>query len=631
MPFTIMPAPKFTGFDNNGDPLIGGKLYVYTAGTTTLATTYSDANGLVPNSNPVILDAGGRATVFLAPGSYKFVLKTYSDATVWSQDNVSSAPGTATDLDTLGIPGEDMTAGQVVYLSAGLGGKTAGLWYLADYSNPYSSSAANIIAMTVGPVTAGQATTFRTQGTTTVTGPLVTGVRQYVGGMGGLHPETTTLIGINVRLVGVASSPTTIVSLASLGGEFTYLNGDVYINEEGTGGTATPSLNVTSSSNDASPALFLRTGTGGGQRITSLTHHGSGVAGNPNQTVLTMLPTWAFLIEVGGERLRVNSTGIEVTTGTDLTGIKVTAGTTLRPIVDFWNATGNLGRLFFANDGAFTVRRKLGGDLDFLAFTATGAMTVAGLSASHAFTAGGTGTNQLTVTNTTSGAANTAALSTVAGTTSGWLTAYSQGYTTGTYDRLSGISLTTSGAGGLSLVATNAAGAIRFYTGGTAEVGRIENTGQLFLGATVAVISNTRLGVAFSGTGFFGTGLEIFNTDNTNNAGFVIFAANGVRAGEITRVGTTAAVVYTTTSDENLKENFTNFEGALDRVLRIDAGTFTWKSDGQHGSGFKAQQLATVYPDAVVKLAVDKGALTPLLVGAIKELARDVRDLKARL
>jgi hypothetical protein len=32
-------------FDNNGDPLVGGKLYTYAAGTTTPQTTFTSSSG----------------------------------------------------------------------------------------------------------------------------------------------------------------------------------------------------------------------------------------------------------------------------------------------------------------------------------------------------------------------------------------------------------------------------------------------------------------------------------------------------------------------------------------------------------------------------------------------------------
>jgi hypothetical protein len=84
-----MPMPVFTGFDQNGDPLVGGRLYSYLAGTTTPQATYTDATLGVANTNPVILDSAGRASIFLTPGvSYKFILKTSADVLVWSQDQV---------------------------------------------------------------------------------------------------------------------------------------------------------------------------------------------------------------------------------------------------------------------------------------------------------------------------------------------------------------------------------------------------------------------------------------------------------------------------------------------------------------------------------------------------------------
>ncbi len=52
--------------DDNGDPLAGGKLYSYEAGTSTPLATYTDVTGSVANSNPVILDSGGRASVWIS-------------------------------------------------------------------------------------------------------------------------------------------------------------------------------------------------------------------------------------------------------------------------------------------------------------------------------------------------------------------------------------------------------------------------------------------------------------------------------------------------------------------------------------------------------------------------------------
>ena len=75
----LTPPPKMQFFDSNGDPLSGGKLYTYEAGTTTPLETYTDYEGLTPNANPVLLDSNGQASVWLGTDKYKFVLYNASD------------------------------------------------------------------------------------------------------------------------------------------------------------------------------------------------------------------------------------------------------------------------------------------------------------------------------------------------------------------------------------------------------------------------------------------------------------------------------------------------------------------------------------------------------------------------
>jgi microcystin-dependent protein len=93
------PRPRF--FDTNGDPLAGGKLYAYQAGTSTPQNTYADQALLTPNANPVVLDANGEATIFVPDSTlYKFVLKDSADVTQWTEDNISvpsTTPAAAAD------------------------------------------------------------------------------------------------------------------------------------------------------------------------------------------------------------------------------------------------------------------------------------------------------------------------------------------------------------------------------------------------------------------------------------------------------------------------------------------------------------------------------------------------------
>jgi len=79
-------------FDNNGNPLTGGKLYSYVAGTTTPQATYTSSSGVTAHSNPIILDAGGRVPsgeIWLTDGlQYKFVLKNANDVLIGTYDNI---------------------------------------------------------------------------------------------------------------------------------------------------------------------------------------------------------------------------------------------------------------------------------------------------------------------------------------------------------------------------------------------------------------------------------------------------------------------------------------------------------------------------------------------------------------
>ena len=73
--------PKFQAFDDNGDPLSGGKLYVFTAGTSTAKTVYSNYGMTVPHSVPVVLNDRGEALIYFS-GKIKIDLYAANDVQI---------------------------------------------------------------------------------------------------------------------------------------------------------------------------------------------------------------------------------------------------------------------------------------------------------------------------------------------------------------------------------------------------------------------------------------------------------------------------------------------------------------------------------------------------------------------
>lgn len=96
----ISPLTEAQYFDNNGDPLSGGKLFFYQGGSFSVQkTTYSDSAGTIPNANPIVLDSSGRPTVsaFMVVDELYNVQLTLADGTTvlnsWANIQVSMTGG----------------------------------------------------------------------------------------------------------------------------------------------------------------------------------------------------------------------------------------------------------------------------------------------------------------------------------------------------------------------------------------------------------------------------------------------------------------------------------------------------------------------------------------------------------
>ena len=206
---TVIPSPVFTGLDTNGDPVAGGKLHTYAAGTTTNQATYSDVNLTSANANPVVLDSAGRATLYIPAGaSFKYVLKSSTDVTIWTADNINAVPTSTATLDVTVTAGEALSALEVVYISQGDGGKTAGRAYLTDADQTYSSSAAVLLGLVVSDIASGSTGSVRMGGALGGFSGLTAGSTQYVSATAGALTESAPS---NLRIVGQSSNTTTVV------------------------------------------------------------------------------------------------------------------------------------------------------------------------------------------------------------------------------------------------------------------------------------------------------------------------------------------------------------------------------------------------------------------------------------
>jgi hypothetical protein len=96
----LSPVARQQFLSATGVPLAAGCVSTFNAGTTTPAATYVDSGGVIQNTNPIILDAGGFATIYLANQSYKIQVNAAPatgacssvnlGAQQWVQDNVSA-------------------------------------------------------------------------------------------------------------------------------------------------------------------------------------------------------------------------------------------------------------------------------------------------------------------------------------------------------------------------------------------------------------------------------------------------------------------------------------------------------------------------------------------------------------
>lgn len=111
---SLLPNAEQQFLDGNGVPLAGGFVYTYLPGTTTPVTTWTDYLSTTVNTNPIVLDSGGRATIWAA-GPVRQVVTDLNGNLIWDQVTSGSTP--AVNVPTIAALRGTSTAGLAVYPS----------------------------------------------------------------------------------------------------------------------------------------------------------------------------------------------------------------------------------------------------------------------------------------------------------------------------------------------------------------------------------------------------------------------------------------------------------------------------------------------------------------------------------
>ena len=188
------------------------------------------------------------------------------------------------------------------------------------------------------------------------------------------------------------------------------------------------------------------------------------------------------------------------------------------------------------------------------------------------------------------------------------------------------------------------AGAASGYYFDGAVFGSGQNLGSAGIPWSAAYVSEVRLGT-YSNTGATrGTLIDniTFSHSSTGTGtefAIALYNANGLVGTAVTSGSGTA---WNTSSDENLKTNFQDFDGGA-LIDQISVYHFDWKVGGS-SYGVKAQEAFKVFPDAVtigssqeaygdpdyIPWGVDYSKFVPVLLREIQKLRSRVASLESR-
>jgi hypothetical protein len=188
----------------------------------------------------------------------------------------------------------------------------------------------------------------------------------------------------------------------------------------------------------------------------------------------------------------------------------------------------------------------------------------------------------------------------------------------------------TGTSSGLNYLYTNTTAMAWRNAADSAELMRLDNSGNLLVGTTTN--SGT---LTVKGNQYNASSIRVLANGNVT---LDVLNASGTEVGYIQVNGAGTGTVYATSSDQRLKENIADAVDAGAFIDAIQVRQFDWISSGTHEDyGLIAQELMLVRPDAVSHgqtedsmKAVDYPKLVPMLVKEIQSLRVRLNALESK-